>query len=186
MSKAAHTKTPKEKHAGSRAAAALLKTLGAIVLFVIIAVSLALVIPRLFGFSTFCVVSGSMEPRIPMGSLIVVRPAEPEEIDEGEIIAFTSYGNAIVHRVVENRREERSFKTKGDANNTEDINAVPYDEVLGTLAFHIPQVGRALMLYSSLYGKLMLAGAALLGLSLTVSADMIGAPKDEAEEERRS
>ena len=163
--------TEKSKSKGGKLLPALLKLVGVLVLLAIIICGLALSVPKLFGFTAYSVVSGSMAPEIPVGSLVYVRAVEPEELQTGDVIAFSDRGGVVVHRVVENLRAERSVRTKGDANNLEDIFAVPYPEVLGKETLHLPQAGRLLMLYSDSSGKLILAGMAFFGLLLTMLGD---------------
>ena len=163
------------KSRGGKFFPALLKLMGILVLLTIIVSGLALSVPRLFGYTAYSVVSGSMAPEIPVGSLVFVRGVEPEELQPGDVIAFSDRRGVVVHRVVENLRDERSVRTKGDANNLEDIFAVPYSEVLGAEAMHVPQAGRLLMLYSDTYGKLTLAGAAFFALLLTMLGDRAAA-----------
>jgi len=114
------------------------------------------------------VVSGSMEPAIPTGSLIYIAEALPEEIQEEEIIAF--YGvkdsaSIITHRVMENRVVMGEFITKGDANKTQDMNPVPYENFIGKVVRSVPKAGKAAELFTSHQGKVLAAcviGAALL------------------------
>ena len=57
-------------------------------LVLLVVVCVPLTVPRFFGVHIYSVVSGSMEPAIPTGSLIYIAEALPEEIQEEEIIAF--------------------------------------------------------------------------------------------------
>ena len=76
---------------------------GTVILLCVIGAFLPLTIPNLLGYQIYEVVSGSMEPEIPVGSVIYVKAAAPEEIGEGEIIAFMRNSSVITHRVEENR-----------------------------------------------------------------------------------
>lgn len=78
------------------------------------------------GYEIYNVVSGSMEPEIPVGSVIYVKAVSPETVEEGDIIAFTSGVSVISHRVVSNQTVEGKFTTKGDANAENDMNPVGY------------------------------------------------------------
>lgn len=118
--------------------------LGTILLIVLIVGCLPLTVPRIFGYQLYTVISGSMEPEIPVGSLVYIKGMEPEDVEEKDVIAF--YGgrdsNAIItHRVVENRVVMGEFITKGDANQTEDMNPVDYNEFIGRVELSIPAVG---------------------------------------------
>ena len=104
-----------------------------------------------------------MEPAIPTGSLVYVRETSPEQVGAEEVIAF--YGardsaSIITHRVVENRVVMGEFITKGDANQTEDMNPIPYENFIGSVVYSIPALGRAAELLTSHDGKLV-AGAVI-------------------------
>lgn len=102
---------------------------------------------RLIGLQVFTVLSGSMEPTYPTGSLIYVKQIPTEEIDAGTVITFMLDEDTIAtHRVVAvvPDAEDPSvvrFRTKGDANEAEDANPVHCNNVIGTPVFHIPQLG---------------------------------------------
>ena len=95
--------------------------LGTAAIIEVILLLIPLSVPRLFGYQTYDVVSGSMEPEIPVGSMIFVKEIVPEDVVEGDIIAFYSNSNVVCHRVTYNNIYERKFNTKGDANPDEDL-----------------------------------------------------------------
>jgi signal peptidase len=95
-----------------------------------------------------------MQPEIPVGSLILVKPTAPETVSEGAVIAFQSEDSVIAHRVMKNKVVEGEFTTKGDANAKEDMNAVPYAALIGEVAFHCPLIGELLWVYTSTVGKI--------------------------------
>ncbi|MFC2039081.1 signal peptidase I [Chloroflexota bacterium] len=91
------------------------------------------------------VVSGSMEPALKTGSLVVVRPAEPEEVKIGDIITFypVTIGELpITHRVTGiGESTPIYFETKGDANANPDPFSVPARNLIGINSLHIPYIG---------------------------------------------
>ncbi|WRS27714.1 signal peptidase I [Oscillospiraceae bacterium MB08-C2-2] len=107
-----------------------------------------LLIPQLLGWEQFTVLTGSMEPALPVGSLIVVRPVEKENIAVGDIITFyASGGNEVVtHRALEVTAD--SIITQGDANNTPDPSPVNYNHIKGKLFVAIPLLGYLSLLIS--------------------------------------
>ena len=122
---------------------------------------LPLTLPRLFGYHIYSVISGSMEPAIPVGSLLYIEETGPEELQEGEVIAFYGARDSaaiITHRVLENRVVMGELITKGDANQTNDMNPVPYANVIGEVACHVPGIGRAAELFTSAEGKMLAGG----------------------------
>lgn len=101
------------------------------------------------------VVSGSMSPALEMGDLLIVQGISPENIREGDIIMFTppaEYGNASnIHRVTRIQKEDGTllFKTKGDANDSEDPYWIPDSSVHGRPIYRIPYLGN-LILYPTI------------------------------------
>lgn len=116
-----------------------------VVLVVLLAVLLVGV--RLVGFRVFTVLSGSMEPAYPTGSLIYVKETDPFTLKSGDVITFLLDEDTVAtHRIVEvvPDGEDPSvvrFRTKGDANETEDGSLVHYKNVVGTPVFTIPGLG---------------------------------------------
>lgn len=102
---------------------------------------------RLFGFQVYTVLSGSMEPEYHTGSLIYVREVDTAALQAGDVITFMLDKNTIAtHRVVgivwdENDPTVYRFRTKGDANDTEDGTLVHYRNIIGSPVFTIPYLG---------------------------------------------
>ena len=145
-------------------------------LLILVLVCIPLTVPRFFGVRIYSVISGSMEPAIPTGSLLYITEAQPEEIEEEEVIAFYGVKDAasiITHRVIENRVVMGEFITKGDANQTQDMNPVPYDNFIGKVAYTIPKAGKAAELFTSLEGKILAAGVIAAAVLLQVVAALI-------------
>jgi signal peptidase I len=103
----------------------------------------------------FDVMSGSMAPAIPTGSLIKSNGYILEDLQKDDIITFQSKGGAIVtHRIVKVDKKETPksdggkiveyhFVTKGDANNSLDDEIVESGQILGEYKWHIPYLGYA-------------------------------------------
>lgn len=139
-----------------------------ILLLLLVLCCLPLTVPRMLGCQVYSVISGSMEPAIPTGSLVYIREEAPEQLIPGDVIAF--YGardsaSIITHRVTENRVVMGELVTKGDANQENDMTPVSYDSVIGKVIGHIPAAGKAAELFTSIRGKLLAAwliGTAIL------------------------
>lgn len=92
---------------------------------------------------SFTVLTGSMQPTIPQGSIIYVQ--KNSTYDRGDIIAFENKAKqTVTHRVVEKiqKKDGVFYKTKGDANNTADQELVAEKEIVGKNIFSIPYVGK--------------------------------------------
>ena len=113
----------------------------------VVVLAVLLVGVRLVGMQVFTVLSGSMEPTYHTGSLIYVKQVDPFELASGDVITFMLDEDTVAtHRIVEVVPDEEGpsvirFRTKGDANETEDGGLVHYKNVVGTPVFTIPKLG---------------------------------------------
>ncbi len=116
---------------------------------IVLIFAVLLVTLRLFGFQMFTVTSGSMEPQLPVGSLLYITPASIANIKTGDVITFLSNEKTVVtHRVTEIITETDNkgnivtkYRTKGDANSYTDNKLVHEKNVIGTPAVVIPLLG---------------------------------------------
>jgi signal peptidase len=118
--------------------------LGTVILVILImAAAFTFLAPR-FGWRVDAVFSGSMEPEIKVGSVVVTRPVEAETIKVGDVITFNSplSETPTTHRVVSvEKGSELRFQTKGDTNEDADPFTVPAQNVMGKVCFHVPFFG---------------------------------------------
>ncbi len=117
--------------------------LSGIVLAVVIAIVIVLLAPRVFGYDILVVLSGSMEPTYHVGSVVYVdKNVKADEIEVGDPITFYKEENVVAtHRAIQIDKENQQFITKGDANNTQDINPIPFSSLIGKAVFTIPMIG---------------------------------------------
>ena len=172
--KAAETKKKKGK---PTPLGRFLNFLGSFIMWVIILLGLVLAAPRLAGIKTYAVISGSMEPAIPVGSMVYSKEVDPATLETGDVIVFyssnalqggTDSGDVIpvTHRVVSNDIAAQEITTKGDANEQNDISKVIYMNVEGKVIFHVPHLGYIASPLSSTMGKISLALIILAGYLL--------------------
>lgn len=147
--------------------------LSVILLTAVVAICIPMTVPRLFGYEVYTVVSGSMEPAIPVGSAIYLKAAVPEDIRSGDVIAFYKGRAVVTHRVVENRRVSGEFITKGDANAEKDMEPVPYAALIGRMAVSVPVLGAVMAVCSDTLGKAYLAGGVAGALFLQVLSGIL-------------
>ncbi len=143
---------------------------GGLLLILVILLCIPLTIPRLFGCEIYHVISGSMEPAIPTGSVVYVKEIEASDLQKDDVIAYYSSdenGAIITHRVVQNRVVSGEFITKGDANEKEDLTPVTYDRLIGKVVLSIPFLGRVLTMISGTSGKIFVACLIVLASFLT-------------------
>ena len=169
MSDPSVTKSKTRKSSG-KFLPALCNTLGILLILAVILVALPLTVPRLFHYDIYNIVSPSMEPELPVGSIVYTKYLPPEEVRTGDIIAFLSNGSVVTHRIVRNRIVEGDYITKGDANSDNDPDPVSYGALIGTVRFHLPYLGALLSILTTLAGKIYLFLLALSGYLFTVLA----------------
>ncbi len=94
----------------------------------------------IFGYSMFRVVTPSMEPEIPTGALIISQKVNIEDIENGDVICFSSLesymkGSIVTHRVVDIKslNGKINLVTRGDANNSVDSYYVTEDNLIGKI-----------------------------------------------------
>jgi len=115
---------------------------GAIILVAVLMV--VTLFPITGNYKIKIVMSGSMEPAIHTGSVIIIKPEARYKI--GDVITFgkdTKKDVPTTHRIKEMRAEEGKYvyRTKGDANKSEDVSEVPENTVIGKVLFSVPFVG---------------------------------------------
>ena len=113
-------------------------------IYIIIALAIIIaLLPMIVGFRPVVVLSGSMEPTYPVGSVIYYKAAEYKDINVGDAITFGIGENSLAtHRVIGKDDANQELRTKGDNNPTEDPNPVLYTNVAGkTAKLAIPYAG---------------------------------------------
>lgn len=134
----------------------------AVVALALVGVILFFFLPRILHWDLQVVRSGSMEPALPVGSVVLIRPLEAESISVGDIITYRQQGSPdfVTHRVAEVLEGEDgpSFRTKGDANEEADTPPVPADSVAGRVWVDIPYLGHAAQYARQPWGILLLVG----------------------------
>lgn len=156
-----------------------------ILVALVVILALLLVGARVVGLQVFTVLSGSMEPTYHTGSLIYVKKVDPYSIQEGQPITFMMDENTVAtHRVVGIVPDEEDptvirFRTKGDANETEDGGLVHYKNVIGTPVLSIPYLGYAANYIQHPPGMYVAISAGAILLLLVFLPDMFPDEKDE-------
>ena len=107
---------------------------------------LAVGLPNAFHAKSLTVMSGSMEPTIGTGDVVVARQTSPMDVRVGDIVTFRDpleHDRLITHRVREMHVEGDTvvFVTKGDANTGVEHWALGKDGTIGRVAFHVPKIG---------------------------------------------
>lgn len=107
-------------------------------------------VPIATGSTPLSILTGSMSPTLPPGTLVVVKPTPVEEIEVGQVVTFqleSGQPTLVTHRVIARSTDsasgEVSFTTQGDANDVADAAPVLPVQVRGTVWYSIPYLGWA-------------------------------------------
>ena len=110
-----------------------------LIFFIILA--LLIYAPRCFGITPYSVISGSMEPSIPVGSVVYAKPVEPSSLKIWDVIVFKEKGNDITHRIDSIDYDNKVVVTKGDANDSCDIDPISFAQIHDKYVTNIPCLG---------------------------------------------
>lgn len=115
--------------------------------------------PMVLGYGYAVVASGSMEPTLSRGDLVIVR--QESAYEKGNIITFIQTGDqrTTTHRIVE--AEDGRFVTQGDANNLVD-EAIVAEQIFGKVVLTLPLIGYLIQSASTPLGLLVIIALFLL------------------------
>jgi signal peptidase len=157
----------------------ILNWAGLIALLLVVVPFVVYAVPGLVGAEgSFVVLSGSMEPSISTGDVVVVGDASPNSIEERDVITYRRSGadTPTTHRVVEITEQggEPAFVTKGDANDQPDPSPVPASRLIGVVVFTIPYIGYVVEFVNTTMGFVALVVVPFLLLLVTEVLSMFG------------
>lgn len=146
------------------------------IICVFVFVAGALLAPRLFGYQVYGVLSGSMEPTFPVGSVVYVKTMKPDNIKIGDAITFRIDNLDTVvatHRVVDINYDMGIFTTKGDANQVVDSEPVSFKNFVGRADVKIPFLGYIAMYIQTKEGIIASIGIFLFVVFLSLLDDLL-------------
>lgn len=153
-----------------------------VLLAAMVALAVAVVLlPAITGAKPYTVLTGSMEPAYPPGTLVVARSVDADELRIGDVITFqlrSGEPQVVTHRIVGVGADAEGaplFVTRGDANNVEDANPVRPVQVVGRLWYSVPYIGwvNNVINGSTRMWVLPLAAAALLAYGAVMFAQAL-------------
>ena len=117
-------------------------------------------VPNLFGYKALTIVSGSMEPALNIGDLIIIKEINKNQIKKEDIISFHENDSIVTHRIIGIVEEDGKelYQTKGDNNNSVDEKLVKYEEIEGVYSFKIKGIGKMLLKMQNIYVMIILLG----------------------------
>ncbi|MCU1417844.1 MAG: signal peptidase [Schumannella sp.] len=121
---------------------------GLLALVLLLAGAVVLV-PAVSGSTPYTILTSSMEPSMPPGTLVIVKPIDPQDIRIGTVVTYQLYSgekDVVTHRVLEIQGPtlpggDPSFITKGDANSEPDAKPVMSIQVRGAVWYSVPWIG---------------------------------------------
>lgn len=116
-----------------------------------------------FGYTPLIVMSGSMEPAIMTGDLVIIKHQTASEYEFGDIATYLEDDIAYTHRIIS--LENDSAILKGDSNDLAD-NAILKEDLVGKMILRIPKVGLFILFLKTPLGILGLIVIAVLILYL--------------------
>lgn len=143
------------------------------------AATVLVLVPRATHGVALTVLTGSMTPKIPVGSVVVDRPVDPGTLKVGDIATYQKVaGKAeyVTHRIIkiDTSKSPVLFTFKGDANRGPDALPVPATAIRGKVWFHLPYLGA---LREGLRTKGGVSGVAMLLLLAYAVSQLVGARK---------
>lgn len=106
----------------------------------------------IYGIKSFVILTGSMEPNLPAGSVIYTQPATTYKLND--VIAFNQTNRTVTHRIAQ-VKGANTYITKGDANNVQDSDPVSSASIIGKQVFSIPYLGSFILFLSTLPGFIL-------------------------------
>jgi signal peptidase len=110
-------------------------------------VTIAVLVPRVAGATPYVVLTGSMQPMMPPGSMVVVKPVKASDVAVGDVVTYqlkSGESTVVTHRVVAmgiDRKGHRRFQTQGDANKVADARWVIPAQIRGREWYAVPYLG---------------------------------------------
>lgn len=179
----------------------VLKIVFVTILLIILLINISIIIqtklkpnlvPNIFGYKPFIVLSGSMESKISVGDLVFVKKVNPNELKVGDIIAFRDSEDIVTtHRIVDIETKDNGlcFVTKGDANNANDDGIVYSNMVEGKYQTKIAKAGSVILFIQEPIGLVVMLMSILIICLLVYSFQSKKISKEEkfkTEEERQA
>lgn len=108
------------------------------------------------GVKPTVIYSGSMNPTLDVGDIVLIQKVDATTIRQGDVIQFYQDNVTVIHRVhrIEETNGQNQLITKGDANDDPDFKPVPLNYVLGKSVFTIPKLGWAQIFVKTIISKI--------------------------------
>ncbi len=157
---------------------------------VLLVLAVAVVVPRIAGATPYTILTGSMTPQMPPGTLVVVKPVHPDDISVGTVITYqleSGKPTVVTHRVVAQGFDlegNQSFTTQGDANDTPDEKPVIPEQIRGERWYSVPHLGDISNTLNNAQRQVVLT-VIVAGLLMYAATMFVGSARDRHSAPRR-
>ena len=155
----------------------------AVITAVVALLAVSVVIPRVTGATPYTILTSSMTPSMPPGTLVVVKPVDVDQVGIGSVITFqleSGKSTVVTHRVVGagiTAKGEQVFTTQGDANDSPDADPVRPVQIRGERMYFVPYVGKVTSIVTSSQRSIAMA-IIVIGLFGYATSMFVGAARD--------
>lgn len=141
------------------------------------------------GYRVFTIATGSMEPELVVGDVILVEETSFENLKLKDVITYESKaagteGMIITHRIIDMDKETKQLETKGDANEAVDP-VIKDDQVLGKVVYKFTLISILTKLVRNKIGFYFLIFVPLVVVIFLEIADIVTSPKDDDDEDEK-
>ena len=114
--------------------------------------------PSFFGIKTYTIVSGSMQPELNIGDIVIVKEVNDLELNINDVISYRNGQNVVTHRIVRINYVDgqKQYITKGDYNNVEDSIVLTIDSIEGKVVNKIKSLGNVTLFLQNKFSIILI------------------------------
>lgn len=146
-------------------------------------------VPDLFGYKILQVMSGSMSGEFETGDTILIKKIDDESnLKIGDVVTYRIKTNTLVtHRIINITRtgESLSYTTKGDANNTEDMEKVTFSAIEGIYVKKLRLISNLIKFMQKTYGMVIIFILPIVMIICVVNSEKVKEEKRNKRREKR-
>ena len=156
---------------------------------VVLVLGLSVILPKLGGGMAYTILTGSMRPGMPPGTLVVVRPTPVSHIRVGDVVTYQARSGdptVVTHRVKSvgvALDGGYRFVMQGDANDTPDVNPVIAKQIRGVRWYSVPYLAYPSLMVGGNIREVVVMGSVALLIGYSI-ASFAGALRDRRRERR--
>ncbi|MBQ7104428.1 MAG: signal peptidase I [Bacilli bacterium] len=143
----------------------------------------------IMGYRLYTIATGSMEPELTVGDVILVEETKFEDLKVKDVITYESKvagmeGMIVTHRIIDMNTETKELITRGDANDADDP-LITFDQVQGKVTYKFMIISLLTKLVRNKVGFYFLVFVPLVLVIFLEIADVVTQPKDEDDEDEK-